>query len=103
MTNFENKNNSKFLNNVQIVAVNTVTGAERPLQGSICLPAYNEITEAYINHAEKNSELVIKLRIKPEYINSDPLFASIEANVKKSQAQQQQAQAQAQMNDDIPF
>lgn len=102
MNNFENKNNGKFLNNVQIVAINTVTGAERPLQGTIYLPSYNEMTEAYINHAEQNAELVIKLRIKPEYTNSDPLFAAIEANVKKSQAQQQQAQTQ-QMNDDIPF
>ena len=112
MTNLDNGANAKtlkFLNNLQLVAVNPATGAERILQATIAVPSYNSTLEKYVEYMVANPDkLQLKVQIRPEVVNTDPLFSMLDTAIKQANQQaklnqqaNQQADAYAPTN--VPF
>ena len=104
-----NNNNNKFINGIQLVAVNPATGAERILQASIMVPAYNNTLEQYIAYAIANPGAIsFKFIKKEQEISGDPLFAQLDNAAKQvSEQAKQNAVANAKQNayapQNVPF
>lgn len=94
--NLNNTNNSnKFINGIQLVAVNPATGAERILQASIMVPAYNNTLEQYIAYAIANpGSISFKFIKKEQEVSGDPLFSQLD-NAAKQASEQAKANATA--------
>ena len=108
--NLNNTNNSnKFINGIPLVAVNPATGAERILQASIMVPAYNNTLEQYIAYAIQNpGAIVFKFIKKEQEISGDPLFQQLDNAAKQASEQAKQASvANAKQNayapQNVPF
>lgn len=108
--NLNNTNNSnKFINGIQLVAVNPATGAERILQASIMVPAYNNTLEQYIAYAIANpGSIAFKFIKKEQEVSGDPLFAQLDNQAKQASEQAKQANiANAKQNayapQNVPF
>ena len=90
-----NGNSNKFINGIQLVAVNPATGAERILQASIMVPAYNNTLEQYIAYAIANpGTIAFKFIKKEQEVSGDPLFAQLD-NAAKQASEQAKANATA--------
>lgn len=91
-----NNNSNKFINGIQLVAVNPATGAERILQASIMVPAYNNTLEQYIAYAIANpGSIAFKFIKKEQEVSGDPLFAQLDSAAKQAS---EQAKANATAN-----
>ena len=104
-----NNSNNKFINGIQLVAVNPATGAERILQASIMVPAYNQTLEQYIAYAIANpGAITFKFIKKEQEVSGDPLFAQLDNAAKQASEQaKQQSVANAKQNayapQNVPF
>lgn len=107
--NITSNNNNKFINGIQLVAVNPATGAERILQASIMVPAYNNTLEQYIAYAIANpGSINFKFIKKEQEVSGDPLFAQLDNAAKQASEQAKQASvANAKQNayapQNVPF
>ena len=104
-----NNSNNKFINGIQLVAVNPATGAERILQASIMVPAYNQTLEQYIAYAIANpGAITFKFIKKEQEVSGDPLFQQLDNAAKQASEQaKQNAVANAKQNayapQNVPF
>lgn len=104
-----NNSNNKFINGIQLVAVNPATGAERILQASIMVPAYNNTLEQYIAYAIANpGSISFKFIKKEQEVSGDPLFAQLDNAAKQASEQAKQAnianaKQQAYAPQNVPF
>ena len=104
-----NNSNNKFINGIQLVAVNPATGAERILQASIMVPAYNNTLEQYIAYAIANpGSISFKFIKKEQEVSGDPLFAQLDNAAKQASEQAKQAnianaKPQAYAPQNVPF